>query len=642
MILNEGLDLLIEELIEESAKTDFISKFGQDTFSKFEKAKQRLRNNGLSTDYQQYLNMSEEELLKLLANQYDTSKERDVQKLRKNQNTGLEIRGKYKYLGEAGGYKVYQPLDYIASMDLGVNTGWCTTGRYEHAGEGRDFVPSAKDAKEHFEEYTNGEVTSANLYYFLDPETMFGKYAIAVYEEPFSVKDFLDNREDLENEFLRNLVSTGKDYSLNYELYDENDALAYEDITKLPIQLIPEKVILEEIKSSNGLIIAGTNMTGIAADFKGPDLIIPEGITAVQFSPNESKAKIRKLVIPASVNKLSYLFGLEGSDIEQIIVDPNNKKYDSRDNCNAIISKANTLILGCKNTVIPANVNRIDFGAFETCTGLKNVVLPERLTIIDINAFANSGLESVVIPANIKEVGRGAFSNCKNLKEVKFLGDDPKIDTSVFDGCTALTTVDLPKKIKELPPFTFKGCANLKNITLPSTLKAVRVQALQNTAITDVYIPANITELEPDAFNFDAATSIVVDTKNPVYDSRDNCNAIIRTKNNKLVFTCPASTIPSSVKIIGTSAFADIKDTKIIIPNGVTTIEGYAFYNCDNVEVVVPDSVKELKETAYGLQVFKNPNNYGYGPKKKPTVVKTNNQIVIDYCKNNDINWESL
>ena len=74
MILNEGLDLLIEELLEESAKTDFINKFGEDTFNKFEKAKQRLKNNGYSTDYQQYLKMSEEELINFLASLY-TKKE---------------------------------------------------------------------------------------------------------------------------------------------------------------------------------------------------------------------------------------------------------------------------------------------------------------------------------------------------------------------------------------------------------------------------------------------------------------------------------------------------------------------------------------------------------------------------------------
>ena len=261
------------------------------------------------------------------------------------------------------------------------------------------------------------------------------------------------------------------------------------------------------------------------------------------------------------------------------------------------------------------------------------------MAIIDIHAFAKcSGLERVVIPASVKEIGRGAFSNCKSLKEVKFLGDNTKIDTGVFEGCTALTTVDLPKKIKELPAFAFKNCTNLANITLPNTLKSIKVQALQNTAITDVYIPANITEVEPYAFNFNTATSIVVDPKNPAYDSRDNCNAVVSTKDNKLAFTCPVSTISNSIKIIGTDAFVNIKDTKIVIPNGVTTIEGYAFYDCDNVKVVVPDSVKELKETIYGLHVFENPNNYGYGPEKKPTVVKTNNPIVIEYCKKSRIN----
>ena len=60
-------DVLIEELLEESAKTDFIEKFGEDTFDKFEKAKQRIKNSGKSVDYQQYLAMSKEELIDFIA-----------------------------------------------------------------------------------------------------------------------------------------------------------------------------------------------------------------------------------------------------------------------------------------------------------------------------------------------------------------------------------------------------------------------------------------------------------------------------------------------------------------------------------------------------------------------------------------------
>ena len=107
------------------AKVDienFKNKFGEKVYNDFIKAKDRFKNNGISTDITYHTkNTSPEEMDELIQSLYQ--RDTDKQKLRQIQGKDKEIRGKYKYLGEKGGYKVYQPLDYIASMDLGVNTG---------------------------------------------------------------------------------------------------------------------------------------------------------------------------------------------------------------------------------------------------------------------------------------------------------------------------------------------------------------------------------------------------------------------------------------------------------------------------------------------------------------------------------------
>ena len=127
---------------------NFIDKFGEDTYNLFNKSRDRLKNKGYSTDIIYYTQkVSKEELEDLLS--------KLQRKLDTKSNNGVSsegIRGKYKYLGEKDGYKVYHPLDYLASMDLGYMSGWCTTGRYLHAGE-RDCKPSEWNAKSHFNEY---------------------------------------------------------------------------------------------------------------------------------------------------------------------------------------------------------------------------------------------------------------------------------------------------------------------------------------------------------------------------------------------------------------------------------------------------------------------------------------------------------
>ena len=85
------LGLLLEELFEESAKTDFRDKFGEKTLQNFDKANQRLKNNGYSTDYGQYLKMSQEEIDNLILSLYDDKK--DAQRKRMSK---VEIRGAKK------------------------------------------------------------------------------------------------------------------------------------------------------------------------------------------------------------------------------------------------------------------------------------------------------------------------------------------------------------------------------------------------------------------------------------------------------------------------------------------------------------------------------------------------------------------
>ena len=88
---------------------------------------------------------------------------------------------------------------------------------------------------------------------------------------------------------------------------------------------------------------------------------------------------------------------------EKIPVDKNNPKYDSRNNCNAIIeTKTNKLICGCANTVIPDSINVIDWLAFHGQTSLTSIVIPNSVKRISSSAFGDcSGLVSLVIPESV-------------------------------------------------------------------------------------------------------------------------------------------------------------------------------------------------------------------------------------------------
>ena len=251
---------------------------------------------------------------------------------------------------------------------------------------------------------------------------------------------------------------------------------------------------------------------------------------------------LTSVVIPSSVELILGNPFQGCSSLASIVVDEGNRWYDSRDNCNAIVIKrgdsrpVNMLIAGCKNTLIPSSVTSIDDDAFSG-SGLTSITIPSSVTSIGWSAFSNcSSLESVTIPASVTDIGGGAFSNCSSLDSVTIPASVTDIGGGAFSNCSSLESVTIPASVTDIGGGVFTGCNSL--------------------------------------------ASIVVEEGNPQFDSRDNCNAIIDKTYDMLIAGCINTVIPSSVTIIGESAFKGLSMTSIVIPSSVTDILSYAFASC--------------------------------------------------------------
>jgi hypothetical protein len=306
--------------------------------------------------------------------------------------------------------------------------------------------------------------------------------------------------------------------------------------------------------------------------------------------------------------------------LETIVVDQNNNTYDSRNNCNAIIATdTNVLKVGCKNTIIPDTVVTIGSNAFQGCTNLTNITIPNSVTSIESKAFNEcTGLTNITIPNSVTSIstgtGSGSFLNCTNLLTVT-VDSNPLVSksyyrTSVGNICSQfglqVTTYILGPHVTTIGEYAFAN-GKFTQITIPDSVTNIEYQAFYSCKqLESINIPSSVTSIDSEAFRaVSAITSISVDPNNTVYDSRDNCDAIIETSTNKLVLGCVNTfPLPSTVTYINKFAFNRCAGlTTVTIPNTITDIEASAFFDCQDLTTFIIDSnsVISKNRTYYGI-----------------------------------------
>ena len=412
-------------------------------------------------------------------------------------------------------------------------------------------------------------------------------------------------------------------------------------------------------------------------------VVLPGSVSSIDVAAFSGCQSLTSITIPKSVTSVDNRFALYCTGLSSIQVEEGNPRYDSRNNCNALIeTETNTLLVGCKKTVIPSSITAIGDYAFQYCVGLTSLTIPDGVTTIGKHAFQYCvGLAWVTIPKSVSSIGTMAFLSCTSLKAVHIQHPAPIVvysnpfptraaislyvpigskaayeaadywkefgaiveyrnitfadanvkeicvanwDTNgdgelsedeaaavtslgtVFKGNAEITSFDEISYFTGLTGFeddAFNGCSGLTSFTIPSNITSIGRRAFYNcSGLTTITIPESVTDIYNHVFSYcTGITSITVESENSVYDSRNDCNAIIKTKTNQLVRGCKNTVIPDNVTRIGLYSFMGCTGlTSIIIPESVTAIAASAFHDCtDLASVVIPNSVTSIESAAF-------------------------------------------
>ena len=309
-----------------------------------------------------------------------------------------------------------------------------------------------------------------------------------------------------------------------------------------------------------------------------------------------------------------------------------------------------TLLLALLCALI--TVNAQDF----TADGLCYQINGTNVTVVQGSDYATTLTGALNIPDQV--------SNNGTTYTVTAIGD------YAFFNCTEITSVVIPNTVTLIGNSAFFLCTGMTDITIGNSVTTISDNAFMwCSSLTSLNIPASVTYIGQRLLDYcNSLTTLTVDSNNTVYDSRDNCNAIIYTQMNNLYRACNGTVIPSSVRVIDYQAFSactgitsiDIPENIVLIswnaftqcenlvninlPNTLVSIDGYAFSNCTALtSITIPASVSYIGTAVFNAcpnleSIVVDSENIYYDSRNNcNAIIETGSSTLIQGCKNSII-----
>lgn len=243
-------------------------------------------------------------------------------------------------------------------------------------------------------------------------------------------------------------------------------------------------------------------------------LTVPEGVTHIGAYAFMDCTKLKTLILPDSLMSVGGSIARGTKNFIKYLSAPSIAIHQIRvDNLTELHVTSGYSIYGLANAsklktvTLADSINFIEGYAFQNCTALEEITLPDNVQYIEVCAFQGcSNLNRISVPTTITHIAADAFLGCDMLEYKKYrngyyLGSDDApcaalvkpIDDSVSD-------FELHPDTKIIVTNAFKGC-NIASINIPDGVKIIGESAFESClSLTEVYIPASVTEIKYTAF----------------------------------------------------------------------------------------------------------------------------------------------
>ena len=169
---------------------------------------------------------------------------------------------------------------------------------------------------------------------------------------------------------------------------------------------------------------------------------------------------------------------------------------------NNVTNISNGTLWGCSSLTsltIGNSVTDIDWGTFSDCTRLTNITF--NCKNIGNWFMFNETIKNVIVSDNVTTISVGAFEGCSSLTSIEIPNSVTAIGWGAFSGCSSLTSIEIPNSIMAIDAETFTGCSSLTSIKIPNSVTTIGMGAFDGClGLTSIEIPNNVTTIGDKAF----------------------------------------------------------------------------------------------------------------------------------------------